>query len=67
VEEQPTSSLAAKRARLRRLKTERCEALQAGVPADADYIGRLSAAIQDAERDYTICAVGEMASQPGEG
>ena len=65
VEGQPTTSLAERRARLLRLQTERSEALWAGVPADCEYMTRLSAAIEDAQRDYTICAVREIASRLG--
>jgi hypothetical protein len=50
------------RARLIRLQNERMAALEAGVEDPSPYMTRLSDAIAEARRDYTMLAVAEIAA-----
>lgn len=50
------------RARLISLQTERLHALELGIETPSEYMTRLENAIADAQRDYTLHAVLEIAA-----
>lgn len=53
------------RARLIRLQSERFHALELGIENPSPYMTRLGNAIADAQRDYTMRAVIEIATLRG--